>query len=135
MALSALIAAMLAGALGGVHCLAMCGGFLTAISGATQSEPAFVALRSRTALMLRQLPYNLGRIVTYSALGALGGGLGAAALSAAYLLPLQRVLYVVANLFLLAVGIAIVGPHRGVAWLDARRRNVVRTPCADDAVR
>ncbi len=34
MALSALIGAFLAGVFGGVHCIAMCGGFATALAGA-----------------------------------------------------------------------------------------------------
>ena len=102
MALSALIGAWLAGTLGGAHCLAMCGGFLTAMSGA--GRPAQQPLLPARALALRQLPYNLGRITTYGLLGGAFGAAGSASLVAVDWLPLQRALFVVANLFLLALG-------------------------------
>ncbi len=120
MALSALIGAWLAGILGGVHCIAMCGGFLAAIAGsgmpaAAQGRPL---LRARD-LARRQLPYNLGRITTYVLLGAVAGSAGALALSSsASLLPLQRGLYVVANLFLLGLAIGIAGRREGHSWLQ-----------------
>jgi sulfite exporter TauE/SafE len=42
--ISALIGAFLAGALGGVHCVAMCGGFVTAFSGSgTAARPLLPA--------------------------------------------------------------------------------------------
>ena len=107
MALSALIGAWLAGTLGGGHCLAMCGGFLAALSGA--ARPAQRPLLPARALALRQLPYNLGRITTYGLLGGAFGAAGSASLVAVDWLPLQRALFVVANLFLLALGI-------GFAW-------------------
>lgn len=104
MALSALIGAWLAGTLGGAHCLAMCGGFLTAMSGA--GRPAQPLLPAR-ALAWRQLPYNFGRITTYVLLGGAFGAAGGASLVAIDWLPLQRALFVVANLFLLALGVSI----------------------------
>jgi sulfite exporter TauE/SafE len=120
LAWSALIGAWLAGALGGLHCIAMCGGFLTAIAGsgipaAAQGRPLLPA----RVLVRRQLPYNVGRIATYALLGAAAGSAGALALaSAATLLPLQRVLYVVANLFLLGLAAGIAGKLEGFAWLQ-----------------
>jgi sulfite exporter TauE/SafE len=120
MAVSALIGAWLAGILGGVHCLAMCGGFLTAIAGSgmpalAQGKPLLPA----RILARRQLPYNLGRITTYGLLGAIAGGAGALAMaSTASLLPLQRGLYVVANVFLLGLALGIAGRHAGFSWLQ-----------------
>lgn len=114
-ALSALIGAWLAGTLGGAHCLAMCGGFLTALSGA--GRPAQPLLPAR-ALALRQLPYNLGRIATYTLLGAAVGAAGGASLVAVDWLPLQRALFVVANLFLLALAVSIASRREGGAWLQ-----------------
>jgi hypothetical protein len=117
---SALIGALLAGLLGGVHCIAMCGGFLAAVAGTTAPNAGRDAplLPART-LAWRQLPYNLGRITTYALLGALAGSAGALAMSASVsLLPLQRALYVVANLFLLGLAIGIAGRGRGFAWLQ-----------------
>jgi sulfite exporter TauE/SafE len=116
MALSALIAALLAGALGGVHCFAMCGGFVAALTATARSAPQ--PLRPARALAWRQLPLNMGRIATYAILGALVGGVGTAALAAAHWLPLQRAVYVAANVFLLAVGIAVAGRAAEIASLS-----------------
>lgn len=104
MSAAALIAASLAGLLGGVHCVAMCGGFVTAMAGgARPAAPLLPASR----LVWRLLPYNLGRIATYALLGALAGGLGAAVVGAAAWLPLVRGLYVAANVFLLLLAATI----------------------------
>jgi len=137
-ALSALIGAWLAGTLGGPHCLAMCGGFLAALSGA--GRPAQPLLPAR-ALALRQLPYNLGRIVTYTLLGAALGAAGGASLVAVDWLPLQRALFVVANLFLLVLGVSIAWRREGGAWLQgagaalfARLAPAVRTLATRDSV-
>jgi len=115
-ALSALISAWLAGVLGGAHCLAMCGGFLAALSGA--GKPAGMPLLPARTLALRQLPYNLGRITTYVVLGGAFGAAGNAALAAADWLPLQRALFVVANLFLLALAVTIAWKREGFAPLQ-----------------
>ena len=116
MAVSALISAWLAGVLGGAHCLAMCGGFLAALSGA--GKPVSMPLLPAGALALRQLPYNLGRITTYVALGGAFGAAGNAALAAADWLPLQRGLFVVANIFLLMLAVAIAWKREGLAPLQ-----------------
>ena len=139
MALSALISAWLAGVLGGAHCLAMCGGFLAAMSGA--GRPAAMPLLPAGMLARRQLPYNLGRITTYVALGAAAGAAGNAALTAAEWLPLQRALFVVANLFLLALAVAIAWKREGFAPLQRagvalfrRLAPAVRSLAASDGV-
>lgn len=119
MALSALIGAWLAGVLGGAHCLAMCGGFVAAMAGSQAGSRAQVSpLRPARAIAWRQLSYNAGRVTTYALLGALAGGTGAWAVSAADMLPVQRFLYVVANLFLLALAFAIGSKQRGLDWLQ-----------------
>jgi len=117
MALSALISAWLAGVLGGAHCLAMCGGFLAAMSGLAAPGGVSPLLPAR-ALLVRQLPYNLGRMATYALLGAAFGAAGAATMSASAGLPVQRALYVVANAFLLLLALAMVGPRWGFARLE-----------------
>ena len=137
--LPALIGAFLTGVLGGAHCIAMCGGFLAALSGvgaAGGGGASAVPLRSASALAWRQLPYNLGRITTYALLGAVFGAAGGAALAAADLLPVQRVLYMVANLFLLALAVAIAvggvadGPLQRVGGALFRRVLPVVRPLA-----
>lgn len=138
MALSALIGAWLAGTLGGVHCLAMCGGFLAALSGAGPTSRPLLPAR---VLALRQLPYNLGRVTTYTLLGGALGAAGSASLGAVDWLPLQRALFVVANLFLLALGVGIAWRResgaplqRAGATLFARFSPMVRTLVARDNV-
>jgi len=115
MSAAALIAALLAGLLGGVHCVAMCGGFVTAMAGTRPTAPLLPATR----LVRRLLPYNLGRVATYTLLGALAGGLGAAVLGAAAWLPLVRGLYVVANVFLLMLAATIA--FRVDPWTSLQR--------------
>ena len=67
MALSALVGAWLAGALGGGHCLAMCGGFVALMAaGGASAEPRVTALLPARTLAWRQLAYNAGRITTYA---------------------------------------------------------------------
>ena len=98
----------------------MCGGFVVAMTGGAGAEgrPRSAPLLPGRSLLWRQLPYNVGRVATYAVLGAIAGGAGAAALSAAEWLPLQRLLYVIANLFLLALAAAIASKHAGIATLQ-----------------
>jgi uncharacterized protein len=117
-ALSLLISAWLVGLMGGIHCLAMCGGFLTAAIARDAAVPAAVPLLSAAAIARRELGYHAGRLATYALLGGAFGAAGTAALDVASLLPLQRVLYVVANLLLLAVGISVATGAPGIASLQ-----------------
>ena len=112
MPIAALIGATLAGLLGGAHCLAMCGGFVTALAGPGSPARAPTATRLLPARVLawRELPYNLGRITTYAGLGAIAGG---TAWAAGDWLAVQRVLYVIANVFLLALAMAMVSNGKG----------------------
>lgn len=55
--------------LGSLHCLGMCGGFVTFYAGHESNK---------RQLWLSHLTYNLGRLLTYSVLGALSGLAGAA---------------------------------------------------------
>ena len=117
MDISPLIAAWLAGTLGGAHCVAMCGGFVAALSGAGRLASEAPLVPART-LASRALTHNLGRITTYALLGTILGGVGALALSAAEWLPLQRTLYLIANLFLLALAAAILWNRDALAVLQ-----------------
>ena len=140
MAISALISAWLAGLLGGAHCIAMCGGFVAALA-APREPVAAVPLRSSGALVVAQLPYHLGRIASYALVGAAFGAVGGIALAAPGLLSLQRALYVVANLFLLGLAVAVAAgaAHGGLlqragAGLFARIMPVVRSLRSRDAL-
>lgn len=115
MGLSALISAWLVGALGGLHCLSMCGGLLAAVG--TRDAVTRPLLPARV-VTLHQLAYHAGRITTYALLGAAFGAAGALALSAAALLPLQRALYLTANICLLLLGANLALGTPGIAWLQ-----------------
>jgi sulfite exporter TauE/SafE len=117
--LGALISAWLLGTLGSVHCLAMCGGFVAAaVARDTARQPGTVALLPASALLWRQLAYHAGRLSCYALLGAGFGAAGAAALGTAALLPLQRALYIGANVFLILLGISLALATPGVAGLQ-----------------
>ena len=117
MAYSAIISAWLAGLLGGAHCVAMCGGFIAVL--AAPREPSGAApLRSSATLVAWQVPYHGGRIASYALVGAAFGAVGGLALAAPGLLSLQRGLYVIANAFLLALALAIVGGSAHTGWLQ-----------------
>ncbi len=95
------IAVFLIGLLGGTHCVSMCGGIVGAL---TVQMPGAGG---------RQWPihlaYNLGRIATYTALGAALGALGTVGLLFNEVLPVQLGLYVLANLMLIALGLYLTG--------------------------
>ena len=106
MSIGLLVSAWLVGALGGLHCVAMCGGLLGALGArdAARTQP----LHPARTIVARQATYHVGRLVTYSLLGGLFGALGAATLGIVDLLPLQRAIYILANVFLLLLGASLV---------------------------
>ena len=99
---TAMLAAWIAGLLGGLHCLAMCGAYVTIVQGR-----ATVPLEPRRDVVAGQAAAHAGRVLTYVLLGTLFGAAGGTAFAQAFT-PLQRGLYVAANvmLLLLAWGIA-----------------------------
>jgi sulfite exporter TauE/SafE len=97
----------------------MCGGFIAAASARDAVRAArSVPLLPAATIARRQLGYHLGRVTTYAALGATFGLAGSAALDSALLLPLQRALYVGANLFLLGLGLSVARGSRGSGRLQ-----------------
>ena len=96
-----LLSAAVIGWLGGVHCLGMCGGIISAL---TLSAPQ----AGRTRILLA---YNLGRCSTYVALGLLAGSLGQLGTQAFGIAP--TLLYAVANLLLVGMGLYLLG----LPWL------------------
>ncbi|VXB93580.1 sulfite exporter TauE/SafE family protein [Massilia sp. 9I] len=111
----------LVGLAGSVHCAGMCGGIVGAMS--VPARPAFpvpvrtVTVPTLTPAVVHVAAYNLGRIASYMAAGALAGGLagGAAHLG---LPALQSGAYVAANLMLVALGLYLMDAWRGLALLE-----------------
>jgi sulfite exporter TauE/SafE len=94
------------GLAGSLHCVGMCGGF-----------PLALAAAGRRGNLVRQLLYNLGRLNTLAAIGALAGAAGAAVVTTGPVALLERALAVVAGLFMFAVGLEGLGLLGGVtSW-------------------
>ncbi len=103
---SSYLALFLIGLLGGTHCIGMCGGIVGALSMGAGSRPAL------------HLAYNAGRIVSYTGAGAIAGALGGASLALSGQLPVRIVLFVLANLMLVALGLYLMGATRSLAFTE-----------------
>lgn len=114
-----LLTALLAGLLGGVHCVGMCGGIVAAFSfRADGTHPPFRL----------HLAYNLGRVSSYVIFGALAGALGAT-LKLADFMPVQTALYVLAQIVMILLGLYLAGFSQwvlvferagGVLWREVK---------------
>ncbi len=104
-------AAFVVGLLGGVHCVGMCGGIVTALSlGLPEGE--------RTARWQYLLAYNLARITSYTIAGALLGGVGWLAAHWSGLHQVQLVLQWIAALFMIALGLYLAGWWQGLTRVE-----------------
>lgn len=101
-------AALVAGFLGGVHCIGMCGGIAGSLSAAARGP----ALR-------RQAAFNLGRIGTYAVAGALAGGLGSLVQALGPVNAAQTALFIVANVFMVLLGLYVAGWGRSLLKLES----------------
>jgi sulfite exporter TauE/SafE len=105
--MTALVAAVfVASLLGSLHCAGMCGGFLAFAVGAG-ATPAPRRWRLQAA-------YHLGRLTTYTILGALAGGLGAAIDLGASAVGLQRAAAALAGAMMVTFGVVTILRLSGV---------------------
>jgi len=96
---TALVAAVfLASVMGSLHCAGMCGAFVAF----AVAPPLSGAGASRSTLLAT---YNVGRLVTYTALGALSGALGAALDMGGAMVGVQRVAAVLAGSMMIGFGL------------------------------
>ena len=103
------VSVFLVGLLGGVHCVGMCGGIVTALSlSSTTRRPALPML----------LAYNFGRIASYALAGAIVGAIGASTILLERFVPAERVLYGLANIMLILLGLYLAGLSRAVLALE-----------------
>lgn len=104
----------LVGLLGGLHCAGMCGGIVAVVGGNAARRPVPIPVRAARAPrpMSLLLGYNLGRLTSYTLLGALAGALGSSAALLGNILPLQQTAFVATNLLLVAIGLHLAGALR-----------------------
>ncbi|NLM14200.1 MAG: heavy metal transport/detoxification protein [Epulopiscium sp.] len=99
------------GILTSIHCVGMCGGILLSQSLSTYSNNKFEAVKP-------SLLYNLGRVISYTALGGLIGALGSViSLS----IMVKSALQIFAGLFMITMGLNMLG-------LTAFRKIHIRLP-------
>lgn len=114
--MSVLVASLfLLGVASGVHCVGMCGGFVAAIS-ARHVIRLHVEGERRAPRWRRLALFNAGRITSYAVAGAVTGAAGGALNT---FLGAQTVLYVIANVLLIAIGLHLAGATRVLAPLEA----------------
>lgn len=105
------IAAFLVGLLGGVHCVAMCGGIVGALClGLKQDSLTTVSAQNKTRSSFPfLLSYNAGRISSYTFAGIVMGGIGWLGGHLFEIYALQKILEIIAAIFMLALGLYIAG--------------------------
>jgi len=122
---SALVAALMLGLFGNVHCLGMCGGIVGALSGRTLVPEAAPLEGWRANPFLETLLYNLGRISSYAVAGAVAGAAGVAVtgwLGAPGVLTLRGLF----GLLMLAAGLSLLGWGRAMRVLERLAQPVWR---------
>jgi len=93
-----IVAMFLVGLLGAGHCAGMCGGIVTALSSPPNGSK-----------VIFHMAYSIGRITSYAVAGAIAGSVGGIGLLITGVLPLQMVLYVLANVMLVLLGLYLAG--------------------------
>jgi len=111
---SGYFALFLVGLLGGTHCVGMCGGIVGALSMGGQARWSM------------HLAYNGGRILSYAAAGAIAGTLGAASMGLEGQVPARLILYFVANLMLVAMGLYLLGVTKALAFTERAGQSLWR---------
>lgn len=104
-----LFAAFLTGLLGGVHCAGMCGGIVGAFS---------LQLPGSGPRLSLQFAANFGRVASYVLAGVIAGTLGSTSAFLSHIFPAEKILYVIANLVLIALGLHLAGVWAGVLVLE-----------------
>jgi sulfite exporter TauE/SafE len=104
-----IFSAFLVGLLGGGHCVGMCGGIVGAVS---------MTLPGQRPQLPYLLAYNGGRILSYTAAGVLAGLVGASSFLLDHVLPVEKLLYALASLMLVALGLYLAGWWQGVLLLE-----------------
>ena len=130
-----LFSVFLIGLLGGVHCVGMCGGIVSAFSVATPRRPFPVSVTNGAGAVAlatvfdgagRVIAYNAGRLASYAVAGASAGGVAQGVRTLSFMSSLQIGGYWLANLMLVALGLYLMDIWRGLATLEAAGQVVWR---------
>lgn len=123
------------GLLGGVHCVGMCGGIVSAFSVASRKRPFPVAVTNGAGVAARPAvfedagrvaAYNVGRIASYAVAGGIAGGIAQGVQTLSFISALQIGGYWLANLMLVALGLYLMDVWRGLSYLEAAGQKVWR---------
>lgn len=123
------------GLLGGVHCVGMCGGIVSAFSVATPRRPFPVPVTNGAGAVAsvavfdgagRVIAYNAGRLASYAIAGGIAGGVAQGVRTLSFMSSLQVGGYWLANLMLVALGLFLMDAWRGLAKLEAAGQVVWR---------
>jgi sulfite exporter TauE/SafE len=129
------LAAITAGLVGGVHCVGMCGGISTLLSDSPKRAldkryeeviPIVVGtqyslqdeVESSAHKLRHQLLLQGGRLSTYMLIGGFFGGLGTVSLQFKPYLPVQNILFFLGNIFLILLGLRLLGFSPGGIFLQ-----------------
>ena len=107
-------AALAVGFFGGVHCVGMCGGIVGALTFGLPAETRERPLR----LLPYLLAYNLARITSYTAAGAIAGTIGLLGLSLVPMQQAQLVLLGIAGVFMVLMGLYVGGWWFGLTRIE-----------------
>jgi uncharacterized protein len=108
------LTAFIVGLLGGVHCVGMCGGIVSTLTLGVPRKARSGLLR----LLPFQVAYNAGRIAGYVLAGALMGALGTLIVGAVPFQHAQRMLYAIAAVFMILLGLYLSGWWLGLGRLE-----------------
>ncbi|MFC7516942.1 sulfite exporter TauE/SafE family protein [Herbaspirillum sp. GCM10030257] len=129
-----LIPFLLVGLLGSVHCVGMCGGIVSAFSVTSRRRVIPIAPMAAAQMAMPQsaeftdamrvTAYNAGRLTSYATAGAIAGGLAQGLSALSFMSSLQAILYLLANLMLVALGLYLMDAWQGLTRLEAAGRGV-----------
>ena len=118
------LSAFLIGLLGGVHCVGMCGGIMSALT--LGIKPANISSPNQSKLFPYLLSYNTARIISYTIAGIIFGGVGAWITDLVLFNQAQIFLKILAGLFLMALGLYLANWWRGLSYVEQLGNNVWR---------
>lgn len=101
----------LMGLFGGIHCVLMCGGVVGTLCARVPDPTA-------GGRMKHLLSYNAGRILTYSTLGGIAGGIGAASATALPFSGAQLALRFAAAVIMIGAGLYLAGALSAFAKIE-----------------